>query len=165
MEWDLQHELRVDLLDFFRHERPWAQLYRFIDKLPSWGYYKTELAMDPEFAKHLVDEEEKAEEKRLEEFKAAVARGEYPPAVDDDEGITPLGYDPVIARLDMIADREMMIWAAVVAQYTQDHKPPNWQEMPTPTTAVDKERENRVKNELNALHRLLMGEGLDIQLE
>ena len=121
----------VELLDYFANVRPWRQLYDFIERLPSWGHYKSDLAMDAEYANMILDAEERGEA--------------HPPTGDEDEEISPLGYTDVIARLDIVADRILLARNAVVAGYAQDHKEPEFRPMTRPTTALDRERERRTR--------------------
>lgn len=127
--------------------RPWAQLYRFLDQLPPWSRYKAALAMDEEYARIICDREDAGEE--------------HPPVdVDPDDAITPLGYTDVISRLDLIADRLHLTRNAIVASWAKDHKEPEFRPMPRPTTALDREREERTRRLLVEVDALVRGEGL-----
>ncbi|CRY84377.1 hypothetical protein SAMN05421776_12327 [Nocardia farcinica] len=46
--------LGVDLGDYFRGDRPWPQLYRFLRRLPSHGCYHSALAMNEELGRELA---------------------------------------------------------------------------------------------------------------
>lgn len=46
----------MDLLDFFRGVRPWAQFYRLVKHLPPEGKFKSAQAADPELAKAMADQ-------------------------------------------------------------------------------------------------------------
>lgn len=149
MEWDLQvHANGVQLLDYFTGRRPWRQLYDFINRLPAWGEYKSQLAMDEEYARILLDKEEEGEE--------------TPPGLESDR--TPHGYTDIVSRLELIADRVMAVRSAIYASMDQkNHKEPEWERMPTPITAVDREREDRTRKLLYDLDSLVRG-GLPLNL-
>ena len=110
--------------------------------------------MDPEWARVICDMEE--------------AGQETPPTGEtlDDDTITPLGYSPIIARLDLIADRVMAVRTSVQASYAEKHEEPNFKPLPRPETALDRERERRTRillEDVDALFRsgefgLLFGE-------
>lgn len=102
--------------------------------------------MDEEWARYICDQEEKGEG--------------TPPVPEDEPDLTPLGYSDVVARLDLIADRIMMVRGAVQAGYSQDHKEPSFTPLPRPVTALDRERERRLKVELEDVDALFRGEGL-----
>jgi hypothetical protein len=104
--------LRIDLLDFFRGLRPWSQLYRFVDNLPPWGLYKSQLVMDEEWARMICDQEE--------------AGQDHPPAeaLPPDELMSPFGYTPVVGRLDLLLDRVQGVEAAVVWSVSRTRKGP-----------------------------------------
>jgi hypothetical protein len=108
-----------------------------IERLPAWGQYKSDLAMDEDWATYVLDVMEK--------------EGEALPGAED--RITPHGYTDVIARLDLIADRVLSVRTAVQAGYTQDHEEPHFETLPRPETAVERAREDRVRNELEELDR------------
>lgn len=59
IECDLQSFRNVDLLDFFRGVRPWAQYYRMVKHLPSEGKFKAAQAADPELAKAMAEQPER----------------------------------------------------------------------------------------------------------
>lgn len=47
IEWDLRAEWRVDIHEYFRGERPWAQLRRFLNGLDSPSHYIVAKQNDP----------------------------------------------------------------------------------------------------------------------
>lgn len=127
-------------------------MYAFLDLLPSWGQYKTAMAMDAEWAKEALDLEE--------------AGYGLPPTAEAerDDAFSPLYYDPLVARLDLIADRVMAVRTAVQAGYSEEHKEPHFEPIVRPTTAIDRERERRIRNELDVLDAQIQGEGLVLEL-
>jgi hypothetical protein len=147
IEYDFQHELAIDMLDFFRGYRSWRQFYNFLDRLPPHGHYKTAVAMSPKWAEIVLDMEE-------------AGKG-IPPGTEDHD-LTPLGYTEVVARLDLIADRVMAVRTAVQAGYSKDHEEPRFEPMTRPVTAIDKERERRSRKILNEIESLIFGEGLSL---
>lgn len=82
------------------------------------------------------------------------------PGQSEDEGPGLLGYSPIVARLDHLADRLLAIRTAVQANYTKDHVEPQWQPLPRPTTALDRERERRARTVLEEVDALILGGGL-----
>ncbi|ERB53408.1 hypothetical protein N806_19880 [Rhodococcus sp. P27] len=60
IEFDLQREFGLDLLDFFRHKHPWPKLYRLLYRLPEHTHYKAARAMDFELAEYLLDQDSSA---------------------------------------------------------------------------------------------------------
>jgi hypothetical protein len=113
-------------------------LYDLLDYLPSWGHYKTAMVMSDTWAARALDLEE-------------AGYGLPPTVEDEDSEPTPLYYDPTVARLDLIADRVMSVRTAVQASFIEDHKEPSFDPIPRPVTAMDRERQRRVLNELNDL--------------
>lgn len=55
IEYDLHHELGIDLLDFFRAERPWPQLLRLVERSPDHSHYKVAIHDDGQLAQHQAD--------------------------------------------------------------------------------------------------------------
>jgi hypothetical protein len=54
IEYDLQAELDLEVLTFFRAERPWPQLLRLVERLPDHSHYKVAIH-DDELAQRLHD--------------------------------------------------------------------------------------------------------------
>ncbi len=95
----------------------------------------------------------------------AEEKGEEPPPgalTDEEEMRSPAGYDEVVSRLDLIADRVMAVRASVVASVHPKHKEPDWKPVPRPRTLLDIEREKRTRNVLLEIDALIMGGGLEI---
>jgi hypothetical protein len=78
------------------------------------------------------------------------------------DGRTLHHYSPVVARLDLIADRVMAVRTAVQANYTKEHQEPTFEPIERPETALDRERERRARNLLLEVDALVMGEGVEI---
>lgn len=111
--------------------------------------------MDEGWARYVVDQEEKKEQ---------MAPGTVPEITADLEPIlSPLDYSPVVARLDLIADRIMAVRTAVQAGYSKDHKEPRFEPMMRPVTALDMERERRARSVLAEVDDLLFGPGLSLE--
>lgn len=124
----------MDLLDFFRGRRPWGQLLRFADRLPPESHYKTAVAMDPDVAALL----------------AGLPEGEAPAK------LTPLGYSPLIARLDAVIDgqQEMHATLAVMTQLLARRKQvkrPPVRHQPRPVTAIEEARKRAEVDEMRAV--------------
>lgn len=91
--------------------------------------------------------------------------GEELPGQGEEEGGPPLaGYSPVVARLDLIADRVMAVRTAVQSTYTKDHNEPTFEPLDRPTTALDRERERRARSLLLELDALVLGGGLVVSV-
>jgi hypothetical protein len=128
-------------------------LYAFLEFLPPWGHYMSAIAMDADWARQALDLE---------------AAGEGLPPTgesDEDHAATPLYYDPLVARLDLIADRVMAVRTATQAAYSQDNKEPYFDPITRPMTAMDRERERRERNALEEVNALIQGEGLFLVIE
>lgn len=72
-------------------------------------------------------------------------------------------YSPVVARLDLIADRVMAVRTAVQANYTKEHQEPSFEPLDRPVTALERERERRTRNLLLELDALILGDGLPVE--
>lgn len=107
------------------------------------------LAEDEEWARHVLDQEE-----------AGIVL-----PTPDDAAPSLHTYSPVIARLDMLADRVLAVRTAVQASYSKDHQEPHFEPLPRPTTAIERERERRGRNLLLELEAELFGEGLALSSE
>jgi hypothetical protein len=113
-----------------------------LERLPSWGQYKAQMAMDDDWAEAIMAQREADEE--------------VAPAADPDR-ITPLHYTPEISYLALIADR------ILGAQSDRGEQPiPS---LPRPKTAMDGARERRVIRELLLIEQEIFGGGLGIQRE
>jgi hypothetical protein len=110
----------VDLLDWFRGRRPWAQLERLIDGLPAHSRYVAALLDDPDVAADLAE----------------VPTAPRPMSL--------VGFDPVVARLTDLIDAVNANTAATIAAAGVD--PPTIDPMPRPETELDRAR-NRVRLE------------------
>lgn len=101
--------------------------------------------MDDEWAARVLDMEES---------------GESSPTTGDD--LTPLGYSDVVSRLDLIADRVMLVRTAVQAGYTREHEEPRMEPLPRPVTALERERERRARTVLLEVDAFVLGGGMVI---
>ncbi len=57
LEWDFEHVLHCDALDWVRRKRPWPQFMRYMNRLgriPGTAYYEA-LMLDPELAKAVAE--------------------------------------------------------------------------------------------------------------
>lgn len=106
--------------------------------------------MDEDYARMIVDREEAA-------AAAGIAEDGMPTGADPREP-TPLGYNPELSYLAIIADRTLLVRDAVIASGGED--PPHSQPLPRPTTAVERERARRNRDELLEIDRMLRGAGL-----
>jgi len=88
----------------------------------------------------------------LEEAGEEIPGGSSSPSAD---------YSPVVARLDMIADRVLAVRTAVQANYTEGHKEPNFEPIPRPETAIERERERRSLTVLGEVDALVTGGALE----
>ena len=134
----------MSIYDFFLHRRSWRQFYSLISQLPYWGRYMAAIAADEGWASYVLDKEEAGEE----------VPGQAA------EGPSVAHYSPVVARLDLLADRVLSVRTAVQAGYSKDHQEPHFEPVPRPTTALERERERRGRNLLLELEAQILGEGL-----
>jgi hypothetical protein len=117
-----------------------------MDRLPYWGHYKSALVMDREWARQVCDAEDRGEE--------------HPPADVGEPERSPLHYDEMVSRLDLIADRVMGVRTAVQHSIDPSKQEPHFQPMERPVTALDKERERRAVSVLTEVERQIFGDGL-----
>jgi hypothetical protein len=115
-----------------------------VDRLPHWGHYKAALAQDEVWAEHLAD---------LEEAGRLVRP-------DPEDGPSLVDYDPIVARLELIADRVLAVRTAVQANYTKNHEEPRFTPLPRPVTAMDRVQERRARTVLSEVDALVRGDGL-----
>jgi hypothetical protein len=120
-----------------------------LERLPSWGQYKAQMAMDDDWAEAIMAQREADEE--------------VAPAADPDR-ITPLHYTPEISYLALIADRILGVRSAVFAAQSDRGEQPI-PSLPRPKTAMDGARERRVIRELLLIEQEIFGGGLGIQRE
>ncbi|HEX5525170.1 MAG TPA: hypothetical protein VFX53_17125 [Pedococcus sp.] len=60
LEYDLHHELHIDIHDFFRGTRSWVEFYRLIYRLPAYGHFKAGLLDNEDDAAELLKRGEAA---------------------------------------------------------------------------------------------------------
>lgn len=89
-------------------------------------------------------------------------KGEQPPPGGEDDELGPLGYSDIVSRLDLIADRVMMVRTAVQAGYTTGHEEPRFEPLPRPVTALERERDRRARTVLLEVDALVLGGGVAI---
>ena len=100
IEWDLRALWQVDIHEYFRGERPWRQLRRFIDGLPPTSHYVIAKQNDPVIALEAA--------RQIRERRAAGKGGKYrPPAVE---------WDTHAELLASILDRQGEILAVLIDQ-------------------------------------------------
>lgn len=145
----------MSIHDFFAcsDNYTWRQFYEFLERLPAWGHYKSQLAMDEEWAEKILDLEE------AEEDHVPVPEDSYE---DEDSWLTPFGYTPETARLDLIADRVLSVRTALYAVNSKDGQEKSFRPLPRPKTALDRERERRTTKLLNEYDNLIRGGGLSL---
>lgn len=104
-----------DLLDWFRGHRPWAQLKRFVDRLPAHSRYGAALLEDPEVAEQMA-------------------------VLDDGDtaDMTMAGFDPYRSLLSALIDAVNQNTVAVIAVAGGD--PPEFAPAPRPVTGLEKAR-------------------------
>jgi hypothetical protein len=78
-----------------------------------------------------------------------------PGMLDGEDQIGPLGYDEVVQRLDLLADRVLGVIIASNAENANQVTP--FEPMPRPLTALDQERERRERSLLMETERLIFG--------
>jgi hypothetical protein len=98
--------------------------------------------MDEDWARRVVDMEQ---------------RGELVPPAADPENISPLGYSPEIGYLALIADRVELVRNTLIAVNSDGGNGPMFKPLPRPTTALDRERERRILDELLEIDAYIRG--------
>lgn len=129
IEWDLRHEWQVDIHEYFRGERPWRQLIRFLDGLTPTSHYIIAKQNDPVVAIDIAH--------RIRENKLRGGGGKWsPPAIE---------WDTHAELLAKVADRlgEAVSILADLPVQTDKHgkpkkrtKPPK--QLPRPESAIDR---------------------------
>lgn len=131
IEYDLQAELGLDLVDFFRRRHSWAKLERLLDQLPRASRFRCAVADDDEVAESILAGGERP------------ARGSVPPPLQD--------VDYHASLLMIIADRLGDVAATVIASAGGNPGPVS--PLPRPVSALDRvqRRHERAQTEsLNA---------------
>jgi hypothetical protein len=132
IEWDLRREWQVDLHDYFRGERPWSQLRRFLDGLAPTSRYVIAKRNDPEAALAIA--------RALREARHTEGRSRYrPPAVEWDTR-TELGA----AILDRLGEVVALLSDLPIAGKKRKGKPPK--RTPRPETEIER-AERRLSEE------------------
>lgn len=132
IEWDLRHEWQVDIHEYFRGERPWAQLRRFLDGLAPTSRYIIAKRNDPETAL--------ATARALREARRSEGRSRYrPPAVEWDARAE---LDAAI--LDRLGEVVALLSDLPIAGNKRKAKPPK--RTPRPETAIER-AERRLSEE------------------
>ncbi len=127
IEYDLQAELGVDLLDFFRAVRPWGQLERFLTRLPSHGHYKSALADDDDFAQQY-------------------ARSRPDAAGEPSAPPTMLGWSPTYGLLVALLETTRQHIAITVACHSESGQVESPDPLPRPVTAIERAQEALRRN-------------------
>lgn len=105
-----------DLLDWFRGERPWSQLLRFINRLPNHSHYKSAILDDDEVARQTVQSGMKAQNRK-----------------------TMLGFTPEVSALLDLTSWVKNLYGLTHA-VNADGKYPDLPATPYPETAFDRLR-------------------------
>lgn len=119
LEYDLQRELGINILEFWRARRPWPQLLRLAERLPDHGHYKVAIRDDDELARRQAEAEA-----------ADPAQPQSPKSVDARV------WTPERAVLTDLADILLAIHASLEAQRTGQRQRPT--PMPRPRLARDR---------------------------
>jgi hypothetical protein len=118
-----------------------------VERLPSWGHYKSELARDEDWAEAILAQMEAGED--------------IAPAADPNQ-ITQLNYTPEVGFLSVIADRLLLLRSAVYAAAGGGQEEPI-NLLPRPKSALETAREQRVIDELLDIERQIFGGGLAME--
>lgn len=139
IEYDLHHELGVDILDFFRGRWPWSKLLRLIARLPDHGHYKAALAHD---------ESNPA-------MWALLAQRAPDPAP------TMLGWTREVALLVGILEAVHQVSGVTIAVNTESGHMPEPVRIPRPVTALQKFQQRRKVDDREARMRVLVPHTFD----
>lgn len=126
IEYDL-HGLGLDLLDFFRGRHSWRKLAAMIVQLPSSSRTAEAMANDDEMAEKIAGQKYRDTGPRLSE------------------------YTPVVARLDVLADRIAELIALTVQVNNKNGKAPRVRPARRPETAITRAERRRAQRKYNAL--------------
>ncbi|UTN91402.1 tail assembly chaperone [Gordonia phage Outis] len=118
----------LDVLEYFRGERTWAEFYDFLNGLPAHSRFKAKLALDPDFAEILHQRKLELNEDDDEEDD------------DSEEGWKPTtrsqeGYTPMIASTYTLIESVQEVTRTLIAVNGQ--KPPSKQKLPRPVSSLD----------------------------
>lgn len=136
MEYDLQHFLGVDFYEYIRGERPWAQFYRFIARLPRHGHF---------YASVLADEESVAEMMQRMSGK--------------DTSIPLVGWTTDHDLLSTIIDALNQLHATLVQVNTESGKRPDVAFTKRPDTAIARVEARRSIEAHRARVKMMTGRG------
>lgn len=137
LEYDLHHELGLDLLDWFRGRHPWPKLLRLAARLPAHSQYKAAAADDDDLAEQLADR----------------AEGESAQA-----WMTMLGWTPERALLTALVEAVGDLTAITIAVNSEGGKVPDAPRLPRPALALDRIEKRRAEQAREALlDKLLPG--------
>lgn len=119
-----------------RGSRPWQQLARLLERLPTSSHYKAALADDDELAELLGDVE------------------------PQQQSVPIAGYDPVVSRLDSLFDAVNLLRETFIAsKQGKNGAPPQPVRAPRPETALERKRWQERMDKLQALEDQLLGRG------
>jgi hypothetical protein len=124
IEWDLLEMWRVDIHDYFRGERPWGQLVRFLNQCPPSSRFVIAKRNDPEVAL------DAARAHREAQRTSATALRWRPPAVEWNTGT-----ELTAAILDRLGEIEALLADMPIAGKKRKAKPPK--RTPRPQTALE----------------------------
>lgn len=113
----MEYRSGLDLLDYFRGDRPWGQLVRIVAGLPDCGKFKSAMAMDEDLAAVLADMPD--------------PEGEPPP-------LSPHGYG-LLERL-VLRQNDLIKQLIHVTIGAAGGKPGAFQPEPRPSTAIERAR-------------------------
>lgn len=125
--------MTIDILEYFTGERSWHEFYDYLHELPRWGKFYSALAMDREYAEHLMEKKKKADAETEE-------RAENDPDGDEEvwkpKGLSPEGFTPELnALLDL--DERLQSISRILIMVNSKSKPPDVQKRKRPVTAFD----------------------------
>ncbi len=134
LEFDLRHELGIDLYEYLRGDRPMAQLYRFITRLPRHGHFQASIAASENASKRLVNKK------------------------DTPKSFGMLDWTYERELLTTVCDLLQQLHASFIQANSDGGKRPKVEPMPRPKTALDRLEARQVVEEHRSLVRLMLPE-------
>lgn len=133
IEYDLHHELHIDIHDYFRGTRKWTEFYRLIHRLPAHGHFKASLLDSEEDAAVLLE------------------RGE-----PTTFGMRDWTYEREL--LSALVDSVRSLHSSFVAANTKGGKGFEVKPLPRPVTAIDRIKKRQRWQRHHELARLVLGD-------
>lgn len=131
----MRHELDIDLYEYVRGDRPWAQMYRFLARLPRHGHFYASVLADEESMEQVLSQEDNAESK---------------------SAIPLAGWTTDHDLLTTVIDVLNSLHATLVQVNSEKGQRPDVKPMPRPETAIERvEAKQAIDEHLERVRKFL----------